>query len=105
MTLDLTSKAFLKQREFERRLAALAFIDQDYVLQSCGWLEPQILSDNSIRKFWTSLRTGKTNIEAAEDAGIFNDLMEWIIENSFVSHAIEYAYNCKVDRSGNVNTC
>lgn len=88
---DLTTKVFTKQREYERKLAAVAFIDPPYVMEVCGWMEPAQFTDPAIRKFWQGLKHGKSNIEAAEDAGLTSDLLDWTLDNTFTGYAQEYA--------------
>jgi replicative DNA helicase len=75
-----------------------AFISPGHVLESCGWLQAEQLVDTQVRKFWQLLKEGKTHIEAAEEAGIYHELVKLMDVVPSSMYAKQYA-NIITDRS------
>ena len=49
---DLMTLTGLAQREIERLFAGLANQYPLYTVQHCGWLRPEIIRDQQVRKYW-----------------------------------------------------
>src|SRR3990167_5997617 len=54
---DLATLTGLAQREIERLFAGLANQYPLYTVQNCGWLQPEIIRDEQVRKYWELLRS------------------------------------------------
>ena len=87
----LTELQYQKQKDFERLFASSAFVDPEYVLDTCGWLKPEQLVDERIRKFWELLLDGRSNIEASFDADLQPDMLKWVNQNPTSQAAPDYA--------------
>jgi len=85
---DLMTLTGLAQREIERLFAGLANQYPLYTVQNCGWLQPEIIRDEQVRKYWELLRSnvnpnmpeeqaGLAASEAAVLSGIHASLWEW----------------------------
>ena len=85
---DLATLTGLAQREIERLFAGLANQYPLYTVQNCGWLQPEIIRDQQVRKYWELLRSnvnpnmpeeqaGLAASEAAVLSGIHASLWEW----------------------------
>ena len=87
----LIEEQFQKQKEVERLFAATAFIDPEYVVDTCGWLNPDSIIDKRVRKFWTLILDGRSNVEASHDADLQIELLEWVNHTPSSLYAREYA--------------
>ena len=75
--MNLTESIYTSQIEVERNFASAAFISPAYVIEVAGWLRPEMIHDERIKKFWLLLQAGKEQFEAAYEADLFNDLVRW----------------------------
>lgn len=88
---DITEKVFTQQKDYERMFAAAAFISPEYALEVCGWLNPEIIADKRVRDFWTGIKAGKSNIEAADDAKLNTEIYHWMNETVTSLYIRDYA--------------
>lgn len=52
---ELTQLTMFKQRDVEKLFAACIYANPLEAVQQCGWLSPDMLMDDRIRKFWKSV--------------------------------------------------
>ena len=88
---ELTETIYINQREIEQAFAASAFIAPDYVIEICGWLRPEMLRDERIKKFWELLKLGKGEVDASIDAGLATDIYQWVSRTPTSLGARDYA--------------
>jgi len=88
---DLTETIYQDQREIEQAFAASAFIAPSYVVELCGWLRPEMLRDERIKKFWEGLKAGKGEIDSSMDAGLGTDIYKWVARTPTSLGAGDYA--------------
>ena len=53
---DMLAEIIMRQREAEEMFAAAAFLRPRMAVEECGWLEPKMIQDERVRKFWAVLR-------------------------------------------------
>ena len=87
----LTETMFEEQKEVERLFAACVFIDPEYVNDCCGWLKPEVLADERIRKFWTLILEGKSNVVASHETDLQIDLLKWVNQTPSLLNVSDYA--------------
>ena len=80
--------ALFRQRNVEHQFAAAALAYPVYTIQQCGWLQPERLTDERIKYFWSLLISKITSasddetaaseaIQAAMQSGIYPDVNVW----------------------------
>jgi KaiC/GvpD/RAD55 family RecA-like ATPase len=89
--MDLIESIYQKQKEAERVFAAAAFTDPRYVIEKCGWLDPAMIVDERIRKFWQLVQAGEDPVAASFQVGLAADLMGWAAYGTSFLSAPEYA--------------
>lgn len=55
----------LHQHEAEKMFAGAVMIDEQFALETCGWLAPEMIRDAKIREFWKRVKSGVGAHEAA----------------------------------------
>lgn len=100
---ELTSETLLQQKQAEQLFAAAAFTSPDFVLSECGWLRPEIILHDGIRRFWAGMQEGKEAVEAALDSGILADVMGWqndlptaLAARDYANHILKNEYLSRV---------
>jgi replicative DNA helicase len=76
---NLLDTILLDAKDVERVFAGVVAIHPEYAVETCGWLAPELILDENVRKFWAGILEGKTVFSAAYDAGLgmeIADLME-----------------------------
>jgi len=102
--LDLQVAA---QREIEYMFAACANLYPVYTVQQCGWLNPAIISDPSVRSFWTKMvdrlnvgmaddRADAITLQAALETDITQELTRYA--RTLPDHATPNAFAVEIDR-------
>jgi replicative DNA helicase len=66
---DMLSEIVIRQREAEQMFAAAAFLRPELAIEECGWLEPKLIQDERVRKFWAVLRENGDQTVAALAVG------------------------------------
>jgi len=64
------------KRNAERLFCAATLIQQDMVKHDCGWLRPEIFTDDIYKKFWQSVLNGKDAIQVAIEQKVYSQLLE-----------------------------
>lgn len=100
--MDAQQIAMFRQRNVEHLLAASALQYPLYTLQQCRWLEPEALNDIGVKKFWSLLlskiQTDNDDeaqaqaIQAALEAGIYQDALQWERELAYTPMPQAYAH-------------
>ncbi len=98
--MTLTDATLAHQRETERRFAACAFADPVNALRRCGWLKPEMIADEAVRRFWQALNNGSGGdpAKAAAEAGMLAELLGWMVDQPSLLYAEQYANeirNCR----------
>jgi len=105
--LNLEEIALLKQREVEYLFAGILFIQPAWTIRTCGWLDPEGLTSDTIRKYWTLAReriTPNMDGEQAQQAGmsvameadVLTDVMHWSTLVPFQAEPKDFAV--EIDR-------
>jgi replicative DNA helicase len=87
MTASLQDLLMLRQKDIETRFAACLMINPSQTVQECGWLAPEVILDEKVRKFWTVAKsrvmpgmfdTGSHDeiTKISMETGIIGDLLE-----------------------------
>lgn len=53
----LTDLTLMRQRDVERLLAASIMIDPVLAVQSCGWLDPDVILDERVKAYWKQIKS------------------------------------------------
>ena len=89
--MTLTEDVYQKQKDAEKLFAAAAFISPGYVIETCGWMRPELIVDQRIQKFWAMIKGGSDNLEASFEAGLQPEIMRWVNDTPTSMGAREYA--------------
>lgn len=89
MTESLNETLALHQAEAERLFAGAVMLDADYVRETCGWLAPEKIHNETIRDFWRRVREGTDPHQAAMDLKAYYEFLTYITK-------IESSYNATV---------
>ncbi len=77
--MNQTEETIQAQKRAEQFFAGAAFIDPTRAVESCGWLDPRVIQDERIRRYWANL-LGKYRgnaYGAAMEASCFTDIIGW----------------------------
>lgn len=74
---DLVESTRLTQRQAEQLFAACVLVAPEIARQEAGWLAPEIITDERIRRFWGCVRDGEHPTKAMFPAGLQTDLLLW----------------------------
>lgn len=96
--MNIQQQAFTNQRDAERLFAAAVSVYPDEAVQQCGWLLPDDIIDERIRRYWYLIRERipaddslSTSVGAAMEVGIHLDLMQWQNDLGFGMRPSTYA--------------
>ena len=78
----------LHQAQAEWLFCAAAFQNPQAAKRLCGWVEPNMLRTEELRRFWTDFIAGTSKDKAAIDAGIMWDLSKYITADTFRPESI-----------------
>lgn len=87
MPANLTDLSLLKQRGIEQLFAASLFVRPSETVQTCGWLDPQCLTNEQIRRYWNLARERVTPVmddhqaqEASVAAAMESDMLPLVMQ-------------------------
>lgn len=96
--MNVQQQAFTNQRDAERLFAAAVSVYPDEAVQQCGWLMPEDILDERIRRYWHLIRERvpaddslTVSVGASMEAGIHLDLMSWQQDLGFGIRPSTYA--------------
>lgn len=74
---DIIQDVITRKRENEQLFCASVFINPHSARKDTGWLTPDMLHDERCRVFWREILDGKPAIDAALNAEIYKDVLNW----------------------------
>src|SRR4030065_2946992 len=88
MTLSIPDMLMMRQKDIELEFEAIVIQFPVYALQQCGWLNPAIISDEQVRKYWGAMRDRldaamdddaamSVSMQAALESDIASELPRW----------------------------
>lgn len=96
--MNIQQMAFSNQRDAERLFAAAVSVYPEEAVQLCGWLQPEDILDERIRRYWYLIRERvpaedslTVSVGAAMEAGIHLDIMTWQQDLGFGIRPSTYA--------------
>jgi replicative DNA helicase len=72
---NLSDTVLKDKRDAERMFCACVMVQHEMVRHDCGWLSPDLFSDDRYKKFWSNVIDGVDSSTAAMDAGVFTELI------------------------------
>jgi len=73
--MDIQEDVLRHKRNAEKLFCASVLIQQDLVRHDCGWLKPELFSDEICGKYWQLVKDGKDATQAAIELKIYGDLL------------------------------
>lgn len=98
----LTDLSLLRQRNVEQLFAASLFVRPIETVQACGWLDPDSIQTEQIRRYWTIARerimpgmddrkAAEASVAAAMEANLLTDVMGWANDLPYMDAPDAYA--------------
>lgn len=87
MTANLQDLLMLRQKDIETRFAACLMINPSQTIQECGWLNPDVILDEKVRKFW---QVSKSRIMPGMfDTGSHDEITKISMETGILQELLE----------------
>lgn len=99
---SIADAALLHQRNVEQLFAASIFVRPLETVKNCGWLSPDSIYTDAIRRYWVAAREGispemdddrahAAGVAAAMEVGILADVMQWAASLPYMDAPGAYA--------------
>lgn len=99
----IQDRALQAQREVEQLFAGAVYINAEWARQDAGWLQPDLLVDDRVRRFWSGVLAGESPIEYAYACNLMPDILGWSNDvvsflgvRDYASQIVKQAYLAKV---------
>lgn len=99
---DITQLTMFRQKDVEKLFAGCVFVSPLEAVQMCGWLKPDMILDESIKRFWSKMLDAvnpdmnddtvrEIAMKIAMDTGVFLEVSGWMQDVTFSHLPLPYA--------------
>jgi replicative DNA helicase len=98
LNFDLSQTISQHMTQAERLFAGGVFLDPDHARKTCSWLDPGLIRDEKLRKFWEMILAGRDEGEAAVDAGAYFEIASYMNQVTSLFDTPAFAKSIADDR-------
>jgi replicative DNA helicase len=90
-TFSLVDTIVLHHNKTEQLFAGGVMLDPVYARETCAWLDPRMIRDEKLRRYWDLVRNGREPADAAMEAQCYLDVLEHMNQVVSLFHIPHFA--------------